>query len=304
MLMTKKKKEYDLKLRSKAKQNLHEIANEIFDKYMNRISCIKIASLKLIFFMANFHSEMKNNCMFKEYHGPTRGKDCQYVGFFDNTYNIRVFDNFYTDDRKLMFLNVDPAKIIPIRTEESYTLIDKNSDFTVAKLMWQKSDIYDAKTLAFLHEESRLGGLGGEYVVVSNINHNMFSLEINNINNDVTPDIVYMNTPMAGLFKLGNDGITNYSFIHKIIKYILENGIGQRNETIGNETIGNDVLIDDHNELFIPPQRFKIILSSINIHMTGVAGGGFQKKYNKYKNKVDECEKMIRNKLNISNNNI
>ena len=157
-------------------------------------------------------SHKNNDCSFFEYHNGTGGKGCQYIGFFDRTYDNTVFDDFDKEYNKLIFTNVSEYNII---NKEDYNGIPKDIDFKCSKLEY-------GKTKVIIKEDTEMRdwtNLTGEYVIVGNTSYPICVLECDRESLDERIFRNYHNykderekAPNANLYD---------NFKHSFIKYLL-----------------------------------------------------------------------------------
>lgn len=144
---------------------------EIFE---NIVFAIKITHVELKIFNVRFNSMMKRDCSFLEYHGLSKGRDCPYIGFLDESFDVNQLQDFSTTGgRSYCFFNAH------IKTPVEYTIDSSNyfHDFSVIKnrpySLIKMSVAYSERITTFSDETSETDivsnePISGEYIVVAN----------------------------------------------------------------------------------------------------------------------------------------
>ena len=152
---------------------------------------LPIGSLKVWNKVHNFDAESKNECSLQQYHDDSRGKDCQFVGFLDDTYSLHNFLNFMKHNREnlykqtIIMIPVDPSRITSIDKGNYDVIIPKNSANVIKKInciQCEKKDRDERREFGkvVVYEEKKNveeDKINGEHVLVSNINHNVTIFE-------------------------------------------------------------------------------------------------------------------------------
>ena len=101
-------------------------------------------------------------CLLYEYH--QRGYEgCQFIGFFDSTFNNNTFNSFNKVNNTLLITNVDSYEIIDNSNYD--TKIPKDNKFYCGKLEYAQTEITNAYDDKHIEDWAPLSG---EYVIVGN----------------------------------------------------------------------------------------------------------------------------------------
>jgi hypothetical protein len=137
----------------------------------------KMLRLSMEIFHFNFKSAQHQECYLRDYHGQTKGKDCQYIGFLDDSFNVDQFQAFNLPSRHYIFVNVGPNTFTKQTldcsdiSDYNQAIISKESVCTVAKVpcAFSETSQYNMETETTEGYEYVRNSIDGEYVLVCNI---------------------------------------------------------------------------------------------------------------------------------------
>jgi hypothetical protein len=163
-----------------------DIIHKIMEKLKGSAQIYTIAKCNIKSFMHNFESNKKKQCTLEEYHNITKGEGCQYIGFFDESYNPLIFDYFDKSTNNLIFIDIQQTSITQINDEYGYGVYDKNTNLCL-KLNYAryKEDLFKIVNGEAEHQETSkisFEGLPGEHVIINNTDMtiNMMNIEYGN----------------------------------------------------------------------------------------------------------------------------
>ena len=216
-----------------------DIIHKIMEKLRDKARICTIAKCNIKSFMHNFESNKKKECTLEEYHSITKGEGCQYIGFFDKSYNPFIFDYFDKSTNNLIFIDIQ-TPITQINDEHGYGKYDKNTNLCL-KLNYAryKENLFKIVNGEAEHQEASeisFEGLPGEHVIINNTDMTINMMNIEYGNNELIKLIFGSKTDLKHF--IIRSMLNNVSmFEEKIYRY--------RNIVVSSKYINNGYVEDD-----------------------------------------------------------
>jgi hypothetical protein len=178
-------------------QSFKDVIKRVMEKLKSldwtRFKSVAIAKCNIATFEYNFDSKGKNECSLEEYHSFKKGKDCQYIGFFDKSYDSDIFNHFDISGNNLIFIDISRIPITQINSEEQYITYNKNANLCL-KLNYARYQVDIVKTTngeveLIDRRPASFKGLPGEHVMIYNNPVNIEMMEIEYYEDDLIESI-------------------------------------------------------------------------------------------------------------------
>lgn len=182
-----------LKKLNKIDVDIPKILRQIIEKlefcFQNIKSVLKNDYVHFAFnikkYLYNFSSSKKEQCKLLRYHDLSKGKNCQFIGFFGPNLNVEQFKEFIPKNPLFVFYRKENNKINIIDDWFKYNRIyskDVKEEFYQLLHAEQRTNIIDVdsrgETSQYGKEISEISPLSDEYVLISNDDLVIYTIEI------------------------------------------------------------------------------------------------------------------------------
>ena len=136
---------------------------------------IHITTMSLKIFTINFNSNSRKNCDLLSYHDLSKGTNCPYVGFLDDSFDAYQLESFSSNMRKYVLFNATVKKPHLVRVSNwmeysnVHQSINKNSPYTLVELNTAFANVIriDADSTQTQQIEAQ-PPIKGEHLVIAN----------------------------------------------------------------------------------------------------------------------------------------